>query len=232
MFGLHTTLTKPSASKVAIIEDDETERYILSERLRGWGYQPEIFEGGYKDVASLLIEVTERKSDFVICDNHLQQAGYAQFFGTEAVVAFLKAGIPSILVTQHQDSDDSRLKQWRPSLPVILDKDEIDQEQVAHAFKKCIAEVKYSNPAEDRRPYRVLVDIDSVEENEVIAFVDAWNPHSSVSFPYELIANLGVPIKEGTFLLAEVNIGATQRRDLFFKNFELAPELDSNDGLA
>lgn len=231
MVGLHTAWVKPSIPIVAIIEDDETERYLLSQQMRDWGYQPETFEGVYKDVSTLLYEITARKSDFVICDNHLQQAGYAGFFGTDAVVALYKAKIPSILVTQHQDSDDSRLKKWRPWLPVILDKDDIDQEKVALAFDKCIAEVKNAKPAADRCPYRVLVDIDAVRDNEIIAFVDAWNPHTSVSFPRHLIAHLG-HISEGTFLLAEVNIGTIHRRELFFNNFKLAPKPDPNDGLA
>lgn len=231
MQGLHSVWKKTSIPIVAIIEDDETERYLLSQQMRDWGYQPEIFEGTYKDVSTLLHEVAARKSDFVICDNHLQQAGYAGFFGSEAVVELYKAGIPSILVTQHQDTDDLRLKKWRPWLPAILDKDDIDQEKVALAFVKCISEVKNSEPAADRRPYRVLVDVDAVRDNEIIAFVDAWNPHTSVSFPRQLIAHLG-HISEGTFLLAEVNIGATHRRELFFDKLELAPKPDSNDGLA
>lgn len=231
MQGLHTVSNKSSIPIVAIIEDDETERYLLSEQMRDWGYQPEVFEGGYKNVKDLLHEVAARKSEFVICDNHLQQAGYAGFFGADAVVALYKERIPSILVTQHQDSDDLRLKKWRPWLPVVLDKDDIDQKKVALAFEKCIAEVKNFEPAEDRRSYRVLVDVDAVRDNEIIAFVDAWKPHTSVSIPRQLIAHLG-QISEGTFLFAEVNIGATQRRELFFNNFELAPEPDPDDGLA
>lgn len=147
------------------------------------------------------------------------------------LVALYKAGIPSILVTQHQDTDDLRLKRWRPWLPAILDKNDIDQEKVSLAFEKCIAEVKNAEPTEDRRAHRVLIDIDAVMDNEIVAFVDAWNPHVSVNFPRKLVAHLG-QISEGTFLLAEVNIGASHRRDLFFTNFQLAPMPDPNDGLA
>lgn len=233
MIGLIPHWNKPTPPVIAVVDDDETERILLSEELSAWGYKPELFNGSYADVASLIREVKDRHSDFVICDNHLQQAGYARFYGAEAVVKLIQSGIPSILVTQHQDSDVMRLKKWRSQLPIILDKsDTSDQRNVELAFNKCIAEVK-GMVAQDRRPHRVLVEVDTVRDNEIIVFVDAWNSRESVSFPRELLTHLDLSIiMEGTLLLAEVNIGATSRRDLFFKNFELAPEPDPDDGLA
>lgn len=232
MLELIPAWDKPTPPVIAIVDDDETERILLAEDLHAWGCQPELLNGSYTDVAALIREIKERHSDFVICDNHLQQAGYARFFGAEAVAMLIQSGIPSVLVTQHQDTDITRLKKWRPQLPVILDKSNIDKKNVELAFDKCIAEVD-GRTALDRHPYRVLVEVDAVRDNEVIVFVDSWNPRESVSFPRELLARLDLSlIKEGTLLLAEVNIGATNRRDLFFKNFELAPEPGANDGLA
>lgn len=232
MIELIPAWNKPTPPVIAIVDDDETERILLGEDLRAWGCQPELLKGSYADVPSLIREIKERLSDFVICDNHLQQAGYARFYGAEAVAMLIQSGIPSVLVTQHQDTDITRLKKWRPQLPVILDKSNIDKKNVELAFDKCIAEVD-GRTALDRHPYRVLVEVDAVRDNEVIVFVDSWNPRESVSFPRELLAKLDLSlIKEGTLLLAEVNIGATNRRDLFFKNFELAPEPGDNDGLA
>lgn len=231
MIDLIPAWNKPSPPIIAIVDDDETERILLAEDLRAWGCQPELLNGSYTDVASLIREIKDRRSDFVICDNHLQQAGYARFYGAEAVVELIQFGIPTILVTQHQDSDVTRLKKWRSQLPIILDKSDINQRKVELAFNKCIAEVN-GMVAPDRCPYRVLVEVDAVYDNEVIVFVDAWNPRESVNFPLNLLAPLSIPIREGILLLAEVNIGATNRRDLFFKNFELAPEPDPNDGLA
>ncbi len=218
-----------SVPVVAIIENDDTERYLLAEQLRSWGYQPESFDdGNYQDVGSLIHEIKGRGTDFVLCDNHLQQSGYAGFYGMEVVAALNGMGIPGVLITQHQDTDDLRLKEWRPKLPVVLDKDEIDRDNVETAFHRCAAEVKDASPAGDRRPYRVLVDVEGIVNEEVIAFVDAWNPHVSVSFPRQLINHLG-EIGEETFLFAKVNIGAVHRRDLFFSDFELAPKLTPDD---
>ncbi len=231
MSGLLTNWDRSTPPVIAVIDDDETERFLLSDELRNWGYQAESFKGSYTDVESLINEVRDRHSDFVICDNHLQQAGYARFFGAEAVVALIQSGIPSILITSHQDTDVTRLKKWRPQLPVILDKSNIDKRNVELAFDKCSAEVK-GIVAPDRRPYRVLMEVDVLYETEVIAFVDAWRPRESVSFHRNLLGNLGGSIKEGTLLLVEVNIGATNRRELFFTNFELAPEPDPDDGLS
>ncbi|HDH50601.1 MAG TPA: hypothetical protein ENH04_04260 [Nitrospirae bacterium] len=231
MSGLLTNWSRSTPPVIAVIDDDETERFLLSDDLRKWGYQSESFKGNYTDVKSLISEVRAKQSDFVICDNHLQQAGYARFFGAEAVVALIQSGIPSILVTQHQDSDVTRLKKWRPQLPVILDKSNIDKRNVELAFDKCSAEVK-GIVAPDRRPYRVLMEVDGLYETEVIAFVDAWRPRESVSFPLNLLGSLAGSIGEGTLLLAEVNIGATNRRELFFTKFELAPEPDPDDGLS
>lgn len=217
---------------VAVVDDDETERFLLSDDLRNWGYQVESFKGSYANVPALIREIKAKRSDFVICDNHLQQAGYAGFFGAEAVVDLNQSGIPSILVTQHQDTDATRLKKWRAKLPVILDKNNINQRIVELAFEKCIAEVN-GTIAPDRLPVRVLVEVDAIFDNEVIVFVDSWALRESISFPLNLLDHLDKNvITVGTLLLADVNIGATNRRDLFFSNFELAPEPDSDDGLA
>lgn len=232
MIGQLTSWKRDIPPIIAVVDDDETERFLLSDELRKWGYQVELFKGRYADVPALISEIKEKRSDFVICDNHLQQAGYAGFFGAEAVVDLNQLGIPSILVTQHQDTDATRLKKWRAKLPVILDKNNINQRNVEQAFEKCRAEVN-GTIAPDRLPVRVLVEVDAIYDKEVVAFVDSWALRESISFPLNLIDHLSRNIaKAGTLLLADVNIGATDRRDLYFLNFELAPEPDPDDGLA
>lgn len=216
---------------IAVVDDDAEDRSILAEELHGWGYQSVTLDGSYSNVASLVQEITSKQSNFVICDNHLKHAGYARFSGIEAVSELHKLHIPSILITQYQDTDDMLLKLSRIDLPVVLDKGDLDQEQVGQALEKCHAELD-GNPASDRRPHRVLVTVDSHNSSRVVVFVDAWNPHEAVAFPTELLGCLSAHLSEGLQLLAEINIGATHSRELFFTNFELAPELNPHDGLA
>ena len=61
----------------------------------------------------------------------------------------------------------------------------------------------------------------------------AWKPDAEVRFPLELIPKSirGEDLR-GRVYIARVNIGAVREEELFFENFEAAPEpagLDSGD---
>jgi len=88
-----------------------------------------------------------------------------------------------------------------------------------------------------RKPRRALVRIvgTSVDSNIDIveAFIPQWNLHKAVRFPLSLFGNVKKDdIKPNMLFIADINIGARDTQELFFENFELAPEPDPNDGLA
>jgi hypothetical protein len=218
-------------SKFAIIDDDETARYILSEKIGRWGHEPAPLGGKFSDVDELVDEVLGLNPAFVLCDNRLQPTGYANFFGADAVVRLNSKGYPSVLVTSHQDDDLKLLRRWRPQLPVVLDKDDLDEGHVGVAYDKSYAEVVLGNVLPERRPHRTHILIDCVEGGDVIAFVPAWNSDKSVRFELKLMGDLGAGIKAGSMMIAEVNIGAASSREIFLQKFEAAPDPNPEDGL-
>jgi hypothetical protein len=63
--------------------------------------------------------------------------------------------------------------------------------------------------------------------------ISGWNPYRVVRFPASLMSiDLQDVLTSETRLFARVNIGAENADDLYFRDFELAPEPDDDDGLA
>jgi hypothetical protein len=84
---------------------------------------------------------------------------------------------------------------------------------------------------------RSLVHVEERTTESGIQVVDAvipgWNPNTKVRFPLDLIAHdLWDAVRAGAYFIAFVNRGAEKEEDLFLERFELAPEVDPNDGLA
>ncbi len=92
------------------------------------------------------------------------------------------------------------------------------------------------NMPSTRKPHRTIVRITNIDEEShepvVDVFVPGWNPHKAVRFPASLVPeHLRDELKPNVRLFAHVNIGADKSDDLYFEQFELAPEPDEDDGL-
>lgn len=218
-------------TRIAVIDDDDTARYILSGKLERWGFEPAPIEGKFNRVDELVDKVLSVKPGFVLCDNRLQTTGYANFFGADAAVDLNSKRCPSALITSHQDDDLKLLRRWRSRLPVVMDKDELDQGHLGTAFGKSFAEVVQGEISPERRPHRTHVMIDALEGEDVIAFVPAWSSEKSVRFELGLMKGVGTDIKAGSLIIAEVNVGAIDSSEIYLQNFENAPDPDPEDGL-
>lgn len=91
--------------------------------------------------------------------------------------------------------------------------------------------------AETRIPYRVLLRIKAIsdEGNEKVVdvIIPGWNPRRAVRLPASLIPReLHKHLQPDEWLFAYINIGAEKSDDLYFRDFEYAPEPDDDDGLA
>jgi N-6 DNA Methylase len=80
-----------------------------------------------------------------------------------------------------------------------------------------------------KRFYTAIIRIEKVrEENDnkiVDAVITSWDPYQTVHLPVSIIPeHLQEKLEPDRFLLASVNIGARQAKDLFFEDIELAPE--------
>jgi len=64
--------------------------------------------------------------------------------------------------------------------------------------------------------------------------IPSWNPHRAVRLPVSLLPKSisKSHLKRGERLFVKTNIGAEKASELYFKDFEVATELDSDDELA
>jgi hypothetical protein len=200
----------------------------MSELVSEAGYEPIILGPRFDRVEDLVAKVLD-SADAAICDHRLRPRGFAQFDGAEAVAALTMERVPSLLVTQYIDIDsDVSIRRWRYRVPVLLSRDDADPDRIVQGLNECVRELRGEHPS-SRRPWRTLIQVDELDresgERVIDAHIPSWNPHQAVRFPVALVPRaLRANLVPGAYLFAKVNIGAERAEDLYFNDFELAPE--------
>jgi len=219
--------------RIAIVDDNPHDADVMSEIVRDAGFEPVILKPPFGHVEDLLANV-QLQANAAICDHRLR--GQAHFTGAKAVAYFTEVKVPALLVTQYIDPDaDLSIRLWRHRIPVLLRRDEADSDRITKGVEECISELHGEYPR-GRRPWRTMIQIDGTAEDNgervVEARVLSWNPHNVVRFPEELVPlELRDRLVPDAFMFAMVNIGAEKADDLFFYDFEAAPEPASEDSL-
>jgi CheY-like chemotaxis protein len=224
----------PMVRRLAIVDDDPDTAEITSWQVQDAGYEPVVFPGRAVADPEELTSWVSLSAEGAICDHRLMARGFANFFGARVVSElFGEQHVPAILVTQYVDMDqDVSIRRWRRNIPVLLSRDEANAETIRHGIEMCMAELNGNIPS-SRKPYRTLVYVDALgdESNEPImdVIIPSWNNHHAVRLPQTLVpAEMQDNIRAGTWLFADVNIGARESQDLFFTDFEPAPEPSDN----
>src|SRR5882762_2661615 len=101
-----------------------------------------------------------------------------------------------------------------------MSRDDADAERISQGLGDCVREIRGEH-LPGRRPWRALIQIDSLDtasgEDVVDARIPSWNPNEAVRFPTALIPEaLRSTLAPETFLFAQVNIGAERAEDLYF----------------
>lgn len=224
-----------SSQIVAVIDDSPDLAEETCYQLEEVGYQWKTFLGPFKDVGELAQQLAEQ-TYAVICDHRLREGGLADFYGSELVAALYDLKKPAILITQYLNDSHTTIGAFRRKIPVLLARDELTPMSLKQGISQCASELDGSISRE-RRPRRTIIRVEQISQEfgqDVIeAFIAGWKPRQAVRFPASLIPEYILNnVQTGTRLFAKVNVGAPKSEDLFFENFELAPELDENDGLA
>lgn len=217
--------TKEYLKRVAIIDDNSNDAQLEELWVEEAGLKPIVMKGPFKTVSELLDMVQKVGADSAICDHRLGH-GYAGFKGAEAVAGFYSRRIPAILITQFLDMDiDTSIRKWRQKIPALLRRDNANEETVCKALMDTVRELKGDVP-QHRRSHRALIRVQEVIEDLTIdALIPQWNPNRAVRFPIDLVRDdLRQFVKAGARFIAEVNTGALSAVDLFFADFELAPD--------
>lgn len=219
--------------RIAIVDDNLHEADAMSEIVRDAGYESVILQPPFDDVQDLLVNV-QRQASAAICDHRLR--GRGRFTGAEAVACFTNVKFPALLVTQYIGSDaDVSIRLWRHRIPVLLSRDEADSVRIAAGIEECIREIQGEYPR-GRRPWRTMIQIDGTAEDTGERLVEArvlsWNPREVVRFPEALVPpDLRGLLVPDAYMFAMVNIGAERADDLFFYDFEAAPEPEGEESL-
>ena len=226
-----------AGTRVAVVDDREGQAETAAGIAEEADLVPSIFSeaaGAFSTTNQLLEEVRSAGCDAVICDHRLSQTGFASFTGAEFVANLFREGIPGVLLSTFSAIDsETSIKLHRAEIPSLMDRSALDPDELVAALKRCESELA-GEIAPERRLWRTLVRIENVSSESEIPVVDAvvhtWNPDRAVRFPLDLIEDrnirrglatgLGLPMR----LFAQVNIGCRSESELYFREFEGAPE--------
>lgn len=232
-----TAVAEADIQRVAIVDDKPHDADYMGELVRDAGYEPIILPLPVGDLADMVAAI-KNQADAVVCDHRL--GGLAPFSGAEAVARLVESHIPAVLVTQYVDIDaDVTIRQWRHRVPVLLSRDDADSDRIRQGLTACAREIR-GEYLPGRRPWRTLIQIEGTAEDSgervVEVRVFAWNPLEVVRFPASLVPpqlqeRLKGRLTEGDCLFAKVNIGAERAEDLFFQDFEVAPDPVTEESL-
>lgn len=224
--------------RVAVVDDDAEQAELTSLWLEEANFRPIIIKTDRPfDVPQEVVEIIRSQADGAVCDHRLTHHRFSVFNGAELSACLYDSKIPSILTTQYVDMDvDVSIRKWRHKIPVLLSRDATDSESLKLGLFASSQEI-LGRVSAARKPHKSLIRVkDMGNESEMTVLdviIPSWNPLRAVRFPLSLIpTGLQGSVVPGTRLFASVNIGAEDSQELYFDDFELAPEPDVNDGLA
>ncbi|MHC3451447.1 hypothetical protein [Streptomyces prasinus] len=225
----------PQGATVAVIDDDPEEVFATTMVLEDAGFRVTDFELRREPIDALLERVA-RSSVALVCDHRLNGRENIPFSGAEIVHrANLRHNLPAVLSSTYVSRDQgTSIRKWRDGIPCLLGKDEQTPESLRSALAITIAELE-GRVTRSRVAFPAVIEIVEVQHlgefPSVVAIVPAWKPSTSVEIPIDIIKrDIEIEMGElsGKWLEAEVNCHAEKERDLFFKNFSLAPDLPSD----
>ncbi|CAL9510269.1 hypothetical protein SUDANB32_03610 [Streptomyces sp. enrichment culture] len=231
-FGLSRLRT---GATIAVIDDDPEEVFATSMVLEDAGFEARPFELKREPLEDLLQRVAS-SSVALVCDHRLNGRENIPFSGAELVHrANLQFHLPSVLSSTYVSRDQgTSIRKWRDGIPCLLGKDEQSPESLRSALAITIAELE-GRVTRSRIAFPAVIEVVEVQQHgespSVVAIVPAWRPSTSVEIPVDIIqrdVKISVSDLPGTWLEAEVNCHAEEERDLFFRNFSLAPDLPSD----
>lgn len=227
------TLVQGEIEQVKIIDDQPDAAKWLSYEVEDAGFKPIIVACPAPPLDQLQ-SLVEPRTGFIF-DHLLAPGNCASYVGAEAAALMYRLNVPALLVTTYSMDADVGIRRWRANIPVLLDRDAVDQDTINTAFLKCLRELREGRPASRRtQPAMVRVERAAYETDEDVldVIVGSWNPRKAVRLPRSILpAHLASALDVGSRFIADVNISAESGDELFFENFREAPEPDPNDGL-
>ena len=216
---------------VAIVDDIGDERKTLEGELEEAGHGVIPREAPLPSLDVLSAWLVEERAEAFVCDQRLSVSNYAPFRGAEAVrQIFRSLQLPSLLISSYIHDEMPAIRPCRADVPVLIGKELLNPDLINKGFALGKAELDGDIPIQ-RTPRRTGVYVESVDAldlGRVEVIVPGWDEHSAVELPLNMIKNgrlrEDVHQRRVDWLIAKVNIDAEQNVDLFFTDFERAPD--------
>jgi hypothetical protein len=217
--------------KVAVVDDVQEDAVMTASLVSEAGFDPVVITPPPSSIDSLLSEI-RKSARAVVCDHRLSDRGRVRYYGAEVVARSNEQHFPAVLITTYADVDYASIRLWRAGIPCMLKRGrEAGPDEIIEALNRTEKEVHGLFSAE-RKPYRTVVRVEKIRASasygiaEIV--VSAWNPAEVIEIPVELIRrDLKEPkiLSVGSRYMADVNIFAPTPDELYFRNFEPAPEI-------
>lgn len=210
-------------TSVAIVDDQEEARESYEDSVIDALLEPVVEVGPLGNLVEYRASLTG-KADSLLCDYKLRVKNYAKFDGAELVAACYEQGYPAVLCTRFQDAQFEDIRAYRDRIPSLLDPDTLDSDALTQAFEAVVREL-VEGPAPRRRPWRTQVHVVEVDDALNMVFVDLPGWHSSNVIRLkstQLPPQVRIKLRPGYRCHAQVNIGAEETHELFFKEWEEA----------
>jgi len=217
-------------ASIAIYDDDEISRESTADNVYDAGYKPVLIEEPILNIDDCVRYLLNY--DAVLIDHRLSGGNFGNYTGAEVVKRLYPNKKPALLITAWSEGDPEALQPYNRYLVNVIKKGKEDElNQIKKGFETCVNEMNNIYLPE-RRPTRTIIIIassfDSQDDlNRVNVFIPSWNPNEGVTFPVDIIPKELRPyLKADQCFFANVNTGAESQDELFFENFELAPDPD------
>ena len=226
-------------AKVAVIDDERYKAETVAGIAEEANLEPAIIsdgDGPFQEMDHLLRRIQTLGCAAVVCDHRLTGSQFSSFLGAELLATLFSQKIPGLLMSTFAAEDsETSIRRYRAYIPSLVSREKLNPSRMLKYLRFCENEINgYTSP--ERFAHRVLLRVvgisSSLADNGVLidTIMHSWNHDEKIQFPLELVDDLRIrkalqeDFKDGVRLFAKVNIDCSDSKDLFFKNFEMAPE--------
>ena len=220
----------PLKARIAIYDDQDDSRESSVDNVYEAGYVPEPI----KEPLFTIDDCVSYLSNFdgALVDHRLSPGNFGDYTGAEVVSRLYSLKKPALLITAWAHGHPEALQPFNKFLVNVVKKGEDDEiEQIRTGFKTYVDEINNIFVPERKPTRTVMVVASDFEPNEgldrVDAFLPSWNPNEGITFPIDIVPEEFWPyLKKDQCFLVNANTGAESQHELFFENFDLAPDLN------
>lgn len=219
---------------VANLDDVEDDREMTTFAIQAAGFVP-ITMPPMPNVDKALGWM-KLNAQALVSDHNLRWGNAAPFSGAELARRCNNEGIPAVLVTGYVSDTLTSIREHRRGVPEVVLRAELDGDRLSHALEAVCDELG-TGPPKRREPRRALVRVDRVNPGtqQIDVVISQWDPRIKVSLPARMLGPHNLPDNLEALIdrrfFAIVNTGAEAEQELYFDQFEEAPDEPDEDAL-